>query len=110
MSPTFFNLVVESLTKMVLRAQSNGMLVGLDADLIPTGVVVFPYEDDRVLRISHGPEKAINMNLLLYSFVSMSGLKLNSMNNENFTFGGDNDAAEIFGWVIMSHPVENNHH
>jgi hypothetical protein len=35
MCPTLFNLVVESLTKMVLKAPSNDMLVGLAADLIP---------------------------------------------------------------------------
>jgi hypothetical protein len=95
MSPTFFNLVVESLTKMVLLAQSNGMLVGLDADLIPIGVVVLQYADDRVLCISHYPEKAINLNLLLYPFELMYGLKVHYMSNGNFTFGGGNDAAEF---------------
>lgn len=29
MSPTLFNLIAKSLTKMVLRAQANEMLVGL---------------------------------------------------------------------------------
>jgi hypothetical protein len=40
LSPTLFNMVGESLTKMVLTAQKNGLFVGLVADLIPNGIAI----------------------------------------------------------------------
>jgi hypothetical protein len=40
LAPTLFNIVAESLTKMVLKAQENGLLVGLAPDLIQNGVPI----------------------------------------------------------------------
>jgi hypothetical protein len=77
LAPTLFNLVAESLTKMVLKAQENELLVGLAPDLIHNGVAVLQYADDTVLCFSHDPDKAINLKLLLYMFELMSGLKIN---------------------------------
>jgi hypothetical protein len=110
MSPTLFNLIAESLTKMVLRAQANEMLVGLAADIIPTGVAVLQYADDTVLCINHDPEKAINLKLLLYSFELMSGLKINFEKSEIFTIGGDNNMdtfySDLFGCQVGSLPMK----
>jgi hypothetical protein len=38
MAPFLFNMVGESLTKMVLQAQQNGLFTGLAPDLIDNGV------------------------------------------------------------------------
>jgi hypothetical protein len=62
---------------MVLEAQQNGLLVGLALDLIDKGVAVMQYADDTMICISHDPEKAINLKLMLYLFELMSGLKIN---------------------------------
>jgi hypothetical protein len=102
-SPTLFNLVDESLTKMVLKAQSNDMLVGLAADLIPHGVAILQYADDSVLCISHDPDKAINLKVLLYSFELMSGLRINYMKSEVFLVGGDNDIANFYSNMFGCH-------
>jgi hypothetical protein len=88
----FFYLVAEALTKMVLRVQSNGMLVGLDDYLIPIGVVL-QYADDTVLYINHDVEKCISLKLLFYSFELMYALKINFMKSQNFVIGGYNDTA-----------------
>jgi hypothetical protein len=110
MSPTLFNLIAEALTEMVLRAQENGMLVGLADDLIPRGVAVLQYADDTVLCFSHDPEKALNLKLLLYSFELMSGLKISFMKSEVFMIGGDNQIAEfysdMFGCQVGSLPMK----
>lgn len=70
-------MVAECLTNMVLKSQSNGLLVGLAPDLIENGVAVLQYVDDTVLCIQHDLEKMINLKLLLYLFEMMSGLKIN---------------------------------
>ncbi|KAM0914187.1 hypothetical protein ACQ4PT_011721 [Festuca glaucescens] len=77
LAPTLFNIIAEALTKMVLKAQENCLLVGLAPDLIPNGVAVLQYAGDTVLCICHEPDKAVNLKLLLYMFELMSGLKIN---------------------------------
>jgi hypothetical protein len=62
---------------MVLEAQNNGLLIGLAPDLIDKGVAIMQYADDTVLCLSHDPDKAINLKLLLYLFQLMSRLKIN---------------------------------
>jgi hypothetical protein len=81
----------EVLTKMVIQAQKNGLIVGLAPGLIPNGVAILQYADDTVLCITHDPEKAVNLKLLLYLFERMSGLKINFLKSEVFTVGGDNN-------------------
>jgi hypothetical protein len=53
LSPFLFNSVVQCLTKMVVKAQSNGLVVGLAPDLIENGVAITQYTDDTILSISH---------------------------------------------------------
>ena len=64
-------MIGECLTKMVLRAQANGFFEGLAPDLVDNGVAILQYADDTVICISHNPEKAINVKLLLYLFELM---------------------------------------
>jgi hypothetical protein len=40
MSPLLFNIVAGCLTRLVLKAQSNGLLTGLISNLIPLGVAI----------------------------------------------------------------------
>ena len=39
-SPFLFNLAADCLTKMVIKAQQNGLFKGLVSDLIPNGVAI----------------------------------------------------------------------
>ena len=96
LSPMLFNMAGEVLTKMILEAQKNGLFEGLASDLVDKGVAVLQYADDTVLCISHDPEKAINLKLLLYVFELMSGLKINFLKSEVFTIGADNDITVFY--------------
>ena len=59
-------------------------------------MAILQFPDDTVLCISHDPDKAINLKLLLYSFELMTGLKINYMKSEVFLVGGDNDIATLY--------------
>jgi hypothetical protein len=110
LSPFLFNSVVQCLTKMVLEAQSNDLVVGLCPDLIDKGVPIMQYADDTVLCFSHDLEKALNIKLLLYLFELMSGLKINFQKSELFLIGGDNIIADqyssMFGCQVGSLPMK----
>lgn len=49
LSPFLFNLAVDCLTRMVLKAQENGLITGLASDFIPNGIAILQYADDTVL-------------------------------------------------------------
>lgn len=49
LSPFLFNMVAECLTKMILTAQGNELIVGMAPDLIDKGVDVLQYADDMIL-------------------------------------------------------------
>jgi hypothetical protein len=81
----------EVLTKMILKAQSDDLFLGLAPKLIDKGVAILQYADDIVLCISHHHVKVINLKLLLYIFELMSGLEINFSKSEIFTICGDNE-------------------
>jgi hypothetical protein len=60
-TPIVFNMVGESMTKMVQQAQHNGLFTGLAPDLVENGVVILQYIDYTVICLSHDPEKATNI-------------------------------------------------
>lgn len=110
LSPLLFNLAAECLTKMVLKAQSNDLFVGLASDIIDKGIAILQYADDTVLCIHHDLAKAVNLKLLLYIFELMSGLKINFLKSEVFVLGGDNTItasyADLFGCQVGSLPLK----
>lgn len=46
LSPLFFNLVGEGLSKMLAKATSKGLVKGLLEDFKPGGIVALQYADD----------------------------------------------------------------
>lgn len=80
---------------MILKAQSNQMIVGMAPDLIENGVAVLQYADDTVLRINHEPDKAINLKLLLFMFELTSSLKVKYSKSEIFSVGSHNTITEF---------------
>lgn len=49
LSLILFNLVADCLTRMILKAQSNGLFFGLISHIIPKGVAVLQYADDTII-------------------------------------------------------------
>jgi hypothetical protein len=96
-------------SRKVLEAQANNLLVGLVPDLIDKGVAIMQY-DDTVLCITHDPQKAINLKLLIYVFELMSGLKINNQKSEIFLVGVDNIIADYyssqFGCQVGTFPMK----
>jgi hypothetical protein len=62
---------------MVLRAQSNGLITGLISHMIPDGIAIMQYADDRVLCLKNDIAIGRNAKLLLYMFEQLYGLKIN---------------------------------
>jgi hypothetical protein len=82
---------------MVLQAQQNGLFVRLAPDVIDKGVAILQYAEDTVLCLSHNPENAVNLKLLLLIFELMSSLKINFVKSEIFAINTDNEVTKFFG-------------
>jgi hypothetical protein len=109
-SPLLFNFVADSLTRMVLKAQSNGLIIGLIDHMIPGGITIMQYADDTVLCLKNDVLKERNAKLLLYLFEQLSGLKINLEKSEIILIGGDNslvvEFAETFNCQIGCFPIK----
>jgi hypothetical protein len=82
LSPLLFNFVVDCLTKMVIKAQSNDRITGLISNLILKRVAILQYADDTIMCLENNLEKTRNVKLLLYIYDQMSGLKINFEKSE----------------------------
>jgi hypothetical protein len=95
---------------MILRAQGNGLIVGLIDHIIPHGVAVLQYADDTIVCLKHDLNKARNLKLLLYLYEMMAGLKINFSKSEVVVINDhDNIAlayAEIFTCQIGYFPIK----
>jgi hypothetical protein len=72
LSPILFNMVADCLTRMIRKAQRNGLITGLADNLIPHGIAVLQYADDTIVCLKKGIENARNMKLL-YLYEMMAG-------------------------------------
>jgi hypothetical protein len=115
LSPLLFNFVADSLTRMVLRAQSNGLITGLISHMIPDGIAIMQYADDRVLCLKNDIAIGRNAKLLLYMFEQLYELKINFEKSELILVcvwggGGDNNLAvefvEAFNCQIGCFPIK----
>jgi hypothetical protein len=82
-----FNFIVNCLTRMMIKAQHIGLVIGLISNLIPTGVAILQYADDTIICLKNDLEKARNVKLLLYFFEIMSGLRINFDKSEVMMIG-----------------------
>lgn len=110
LSPILFNFAADCLTRMVIRAQMNGLLTGLVSHIIPAGVAILQYVDDTILCLKHDLDGARNMKLLLYMFELIAGLKINFSKSEILMIN-DNENwgqvyADIFNCQISTFPVK----
>jgi hypothetical protein len=65
-------MVADCLTRMIRKAQRNGLITGLVDNLIPHGIAVLQYADDTIVCLKKGIENARNMKLL-YLYEMMAG-------------------------------------
>ena len=62
LSPILFNFVADCVTRMVHRAQENGLIIGLISHIIPKGLSILQYADDTTVFLKHDMEGAVHMN------------------------------------------------
>ena len=95
---------------MVRQAQTNGLLCGLDDNIIPTGVAILQYVDDTIICLKDDLEMARNMKLLLYLYEVMSGLKINFSKSEIILINEDDDKhllyADLFNCQTGLFPIK----
>ena len=77
LSPLLFNIAADSLAKMVIMGQSNGIIRGLIPEYVQNGIALLQYADDTILCLQDDLENAQNMKFLLYLYEGMPGLKIN---------------------------------
>jgi hypothetical protein len=63
LSPFLFNIVADTLAKMISLAQSNKLIEGLVPEYIDNGVAVLQYADDTILCIQDNKEQAAHLKL-----------------------------------------------
>jgi hypothetical protein len=109
LSPLLFNFVADCLTKMVKKAQCNGLIKGLVDNLILNGVAILQYADDTIVCLKNDMQKARNMKFLLYLYEQMAGLKTNFSKSEIFMVNGDDSLglqyAELFNCQLGGFPI-----
>jgi hypothetical protein len=84
-APFLFNMAANSFAKMIFVAQQNDLLVGLADIIVPKGIAMLHYVDDTILLIQENWEQARNLQIMLYIFEAMSGLKINFGKSEVMT-------------------------
>jgi hypothetical protein len=95
-APTLFNIAVNSLSKMINMALQNGLILGLADHIVDGGCSILQYADDTVLFIQDDVNSAINLKLLLYTFESMSGLKINFEKSEVLLIQSDDLKLQFY--------------
>jgi len=82
LSSILFNFVADCLTRMIHRAQENGLITGLISHIIPNGVAILQYADDTIIFLKHDLQGVVHLKLLLYLFEVLAGLKINFNKSE----------------------------
>jgi hypothetical protein len=94
LSPLLFNLVVETLASLMMKASRQRKLRGVLTHLIPEGITHIQYADDTILMVEGDDAFVINIKFILYCFEWLSGLKINYHKSEAYVFGME-DAARV---------------
>jgi len=102
--------LAQTLAKMISLAQSNRLITGLVPEYVEKGVAILQYVDDTILCLEDNEENARNMNLMLYLFENMSGLKINFSKSEVIMISGEEVKtkaySELFNYNIGVWPIK----
>jgi hypothetical protein len=96
LSPILFNFVVDGLSRMIHKAQSNDLFCGLADHIIERGIAILQYADDTIICLKHDIEDAKNMKMLLYMYELMAGLKINFSKSEVLTINDEDGWARRY--------------
>jgi hypothetical protein len=111
LSPILFNIVVDTLSRMLQKANRNRLIEGLGNDLIEGGVISLQYVDDILLFMGGNEDQARNLKWLLSCFELMSSMRINYHKSELIPVNIENVYevnrwAEIFGCPVGTFPVK----
>jgi hypothetical protein len=82
LSPLLFNLVVDVLTRMLIKASNANLIRGLCSNLCPGGIICLHYADDTILFSEKNPILASNLKVVLTCFEQVSGMRINYEKSE----------------------------
>jgi hypothetical protein len=106
LSSILFNIVVDMLVVLILRAKEIEQIKGVVPHLVDEGLSVLQYADDTIIFMDNDLERAKNIKLLLCAFKQLSGLKINFHKSEFFCYGAAKanqiEYAQIFGCNVGS--------
>ena len=94
MSPLLSNLVADALSALLDKAVQKNRITGIVADLFQGGISRSQYADDTVIMTDDSEQSVINLNLILYSFEWLSGLKIIFHKSDVFVFGMEQSEQE----------------
>ena len=100
LSPILFNFVADGLTRMVHKAQANGLFSGLIDHIVGKGVAILQYADDTIICLKHDINGARNHKLLLYLYELMAGLKINFHKSEILAINDEENWAEYYAEIF----------
>jgi hypothetical protein len=67
LSSLLFNIIVDMLAILIVRAKEDGQ-IGLTPHLVEGGISILQYANDIILFMEHNLQKAVNMKLILSIF------------------------------------------
>lgn len=109
MSPLLFNLVVDVLTKMLIKASARSLVKWLGQSIYPGGVISLQYIDDTIMFVDSDPTLAKNLRWVLTCFEQVSGMRINFDKSEmipiNLVDDEIHSLSDIFGCPVGSFPI-----
>lgn len=110
LSPLLFNLVVDVLTKMLIKASFHNLIKGLCPEVQPGGIICLQYADDTVLFVDKNESTATNLKGILTCFEQVSGMRINYSKSElipiNMLHDEVNPFKQILGCRVGCFPIK----
>ncbi|WVZ61434.1 hypothetical protein U9M48_011304 [Paspalum notatum var. saurae] len=109
-SPLLFNLVVDSLTRMLLKAARSSLVKGLLTNFIEQGIISLQYADDTILFSILDKSHLVNLKCILVLFERISGMRINFHKSEIVTLNVGSEkthgVSHLLGCSIGNFPLK----
>jgi hypothetical protein len=110
LSPLLFNLVVDVLTRMLIKASNANLIRGLFSNLCPGEIICLRYADDTILFSEKNPILASNLKVVLTCFEKVSRMRINYEKSELIPLGVSeeevNSYIDILGCALGKFPIK----
>lgn len=118
LSPLLFNLVVDALRRVLVKAAAGNLISGLCPTVCPGVIMCLQYVDDTILFLENSIEEYTNLTMVLTCFEKVSGMKINYTKSElisiNMSVEETNPFVEDLGCkkgnFIIKYPVIHLHY